>query len=435
MKRFSVDRVYAGALLLIFGGIVLHAPLSVGFGVLFPQYELLIKSWKEILMVLLVPLAIILVNRRQLWGELSRDWLVWLLGVYAALHIVMSVVLYQGLAATAAGLAIDLRYVLFFGLVYVLIKTYPEYRLRLLITGAIGAMVVVGFGVLQLFLPADILSHIGYSTQTIAPYLTVDKNPDYIRINSTLRGPNPLGAYAVIVLTMMASLLVRVRYRLKTPARRWGFAAVAIAGVAVLWVSYSRSALVAAIVAIGIIGVIVMKRRASARTWVGLSIILCLIGAGLAIGRQSSFVTNVILHDNPSTGAATNSNQGHLSSVQTGLVNAAYQPFGAGVGSTGSASLHGNAPTIIENQYLFITHETGWLGLLLFAGLYVLIMMRLWRRRQDWVALGAFASGVGLAIVGLLLPVWVDDTVSIIWWGLAAIALGTGVKYEQRTSK
>jgi hypothetical protein len=178
-----------------------------------------------------------------------------------------------------------------------------------------------------------------------------------------------------------------------------------------------------------------MKRQPSVRTWVGLSIIICLIGAGLTIGRQSSFVTNVILHDNPSTGAVTNSNQGHLSSVQTGLVNAAYQPFGAGVGSTGSASLHGNAPTIIENQYLFITHETGWLGLLLFVGLYVLIMMRLWQRRQDWVALGVFASGIGLTVIGLLLPVWVDDTVSIIWWGLAAIALGTGVTYEQRTSK
>jgi hypothetical protein len=36
------------------------------------------------------------------------------------------------------------------------------------------------------------------------------------------------------------------------------------------------------------------------------------------------------------------------------------------------------------------------------------------------------ASGIGLALIGLLLPVWVDDTVSIVWWGLAAIATGGG---------
>lgn len=435
MKRFSIDKFYAWSLVVIFGGIVLHAPLSVGLGVLFPQYDLLIKSWKEIVMVLLVPFAVVVITRRKLWGELSRDWLLRLLLAYAAVHITMSIVLYQGLAATAAGLAIDLRYVLFFGLVYILIKTYPEYRLKMLIVGALGAMVVVGFGVLQLFLPADVLSHIGYSTQTIAPYLTVDKNPDYIRINSTLRGPNPLGAYAVIVLTMMASLLVRARYRLKTPGRQWGFAAVGLASSIVLWISYSRSALVAAIVSLGIIVVIAIRRRLSVRLWLSFIVAVGVIFAVLAAGRQSSFVDNVILHDNPSTGASTTSNQGHVSSIQIGLMNAAHQPLGVGVGSTGSASLRGGSPTIIENQYLFIAHEIGWLGLLVFVILYSLILIRLWRRRLDWVALGVFTSGIGLAIIGVLLPVWVDDTVSIIWWGLAAIALGTGVKYEQRTSK
>jgi hypothetical protein len=50
-------------------------------------------------------------------------------------------------------------------------------------------------------------------------------------------------------------------------------------------------------------------------------------------------------------------------------------------------------------------------------------MIRLWQRRTDWLALGLFSSGIGLALIGLLLPVWVDDTVSIVWWGLAAVAI------------
>ncbi len=109
------------------------------------------------------------------------------------------------------------------------------------------------------------------------------------------------------------------------------------------------------------------------------------------------------------------------------------EPFGSGIGSTGSASLFGSAPSVVENQYLFIAHETGWLGLTLFLVLFVMIMARLWQQRRDWLSLGVFASGVGLSLVGLLLPVWADDTVSIVWWGCAAIALAGGGYARKQT--
>jgi hypothetical protein len=149
---------------------------------------------------------------------------------------------------------------------------------------------------------------------------------------------------------------------------------------------------------------------------------------GLLIARDTSFVSNVLLHEDPSGGNEINSNEGHIESLSYGLDRLIHQPLGAGVGSTGSASLFGDQPVIIENQYLFIAHEIGWLGLLVFAALFVIVMIRLWRVRSDWLGLGVFASGIGLALIGILLPVWVDDTVSIIWWGLAAVVLG-GRKY------
>jgi hypothetical protein len=101
------------------------------------------------------------------------------------------------------------------------------------------------------------------------------------------------------------------------------------------------------------------------------------------------------------------------------------QPFGAGVGSTGSASLIGGEGFIIENQYLMIAHEVGWLGLGLFVWLYWCIMQALWRRRDSWLGLGVWASGLSLALIGFVLPVWADDVVSIVWWGLAALAIAT----------
>jgi general stress protein CsbA len=412
-------------LLVIFGGIVLQAPLSVWLGTLLPDYSLLIKSWKEVLMVVLVPIACVLVARRNLWQELLRDWVFRLIVAYAALHAVIAAVLYKGLLATAAGLAIDLRYIVFFGLVYILIRIRPDYRLRLFIVAAAGAVVVVGFGVLQLFLPPDILKYIGYSTKTIVPYLTVDQNHDFIRINSTLRGPNPVGAYAVMVLAVLASLLARQAARLKTPARRWAFAAMTAASFVVLWVSYSRSAYIGALIALGIILAATADRRLSTRWWVIGCIVVCALVGGLLAAKGNSFISNTLLHDNPQGGSSTTSNEGHAQSLQAGFSDLLHHPLGTGVGSTGSASLYGQAPTIVENQYLFIGHEIGWLGVTLFVTLFSIILVRAWRGRRNWLALSVFASGVGLAFIGLLLPVWVDDTVSIIWWGLAAIMLAS----------
>ncbi|HEX7484406.1 MAG TPA: O-antigen ligase family protein [Candidatus Saccharimonadales bacterium] len=434
MKRLSLEKIYLAIVIVIFAGIVVHAPLSVGFGVLFPDAALLIKSWKEILMLVLMPLAIIIVSRRGLWRELANDWIFRIIVAYAALHIILVALMYQGVVATVAGLAIDLRYVLFFGLVYIIIRTMPHYRSLLLKVAGIGAAVVVGFATLQLVLPADILSSIGYGRDTIAPYLTVDKNPDYIRVNSTLRGPNPLGAYAGIVLALIVAAVI-------TKGRGFmckyavGLELLTVSSVIALWISYSRSALVGAIVALGVVFAATIMRRLSHRSWIALSVIVCALIGGLVIGQNSSFVSNVLLHENPEGGSTISSNDDHVSSLQIGVDRLLNQPFGGGVGSTGSASLHGDSPIIIENQYLFIAHETGWLGLLLFLVLFGLVMHRLWRQRRDWLALGIFASGISLALIGLLLPVWVDDTVAIIWWGLAAIAITKKEVYERPATK
>jgi hypothetical protein len=57
MKLNRLEKTFIVLLLVVFGGIVIHAPLSVGLGTLFPDYSLLIKSWKEILLVISLVLA------------------------------------------------------------------------------------------------------------------------------------------------------------------------------------------------------------------------------------------------------------------------------------------------------------------------------------------------------------------------------------------
>lgn len=433
MKRNLIERVLVGILLVIAALIVVHAPLAVWLGTKWPQSADVIKAWKEILMGVALILLLIEAGRRKKIVELLRDRLVQLPLLYALIHFVLVVVFHNNLGQAGAGLLIDLRYLFYFVLVYATIRLFPNYRRLFLWVLAAGAAVVLTFAVLQIFvLPKDILKHIGYSKETIAPFLTVDENPAYIRINSTLRGPNPLGAYAVIVISLLAAFALRWRVN----PRGWvlGGAAALAAGLT-LGASYSRSSVIGAIVALAVVGVVAATTKV--RRWLSAALIaltIVLIVAAVAF-RNSSVVSNIVLHDNPTTGASIDSNAGHVSSIVDGLKLLAHLPFGAGVGSTGSASLSGNQPLIIEDQYLLIAHEVGWIGLALFVWLFVEVMHRLWQRRRSALALGVFSSGVGLAVIGLMLPVWTDDTVSIIWWGLAAIAIAGEVRGDHGKRK
>ena len=417
-----LDKLFVGLLLAVFGGIVLHAPLTVGLETLFPSFELLIKSWKEILLLLAALLMGVLLYQKKQWVVLKSPIIV-LIAAYAALHLLLLPLSFQGSTSSIAGLLIDLRYVLFFVLVYVAVCLYPALRKPFMYTFFGGAFVVAAFALLQVFvLPVDSLKYIGYGNTTIVPYLTVDENPDYIRISSTLRGPNPLGAYAGIVLALLFAFWLKGS---KSKVRRplLPISVVVIGSFVALWASYSRSALVAAFAAIGVVMLATIGRKLPRRAWIAVIVVIMALGGGLVAARDSDFVSNVLLHENAATGSAVSSNDGHVDSLQDGVNRMIRQPLGGGIGSTGSASLYGQDPLIIENQYLFIAHEVGWIGVVLFLGIFVMILQQLWKRRADWLALGVFASGIGLALIGLLLPVWVDDTVAIIWWGLAALAV------------
>ena len=421
-KLTLFDKIFVGILLVVFGGIVLHAPLSVGFSALFPSAEVLIKSWKEILMLMAgLIMLVVLYHKKQF--KLLKSPFVLVIGAYALLHLLLLPIFPQGLTAAIAGLFIDLRYLLFFVLVYIALTLYPTLRKTFITTFFVGAFVVAAFSLLQVFvLPHDVLKYIGYSDTTIAPFLTVDQNPAFIRINSTLRGPNPLGAYAVIVLALLFAFWVRPGGK-KFQRQGLVISVIAIGSAVALWASYSRSALFAAFAALATVVMAMAGRRISRKVWIIIGVVIIATAGALVAGRNTNFVSNVLLHENASTGAAVNSNDGHVASLRDGINQMVHEPLGGGIGSTGSASLYGSNPLIVENQFLFIAHEVGWIGLSLFIYITFIVLRGLWRKRTDGLALGVFASGIGMILIGLLLPVWVDDTVAIIWWGLAAIAL------------
>lgn len=421
-EHSMLERIFVGILLIVFAGIVLHAPLTVGLSTLFPNYENIIKSWKEVLLGIALVLAIIEVSRKKQW-QLLHVPLLYYMALFAALNILLVFAFTNTFEATIAGLFINLRFFLFFGLVYIALKLYPQYYQTFLRVFIGGALVVLGFAILQVtVLPYDVLRLLGYGESTIMPYLTVDQNELYVRINSTLRGPNPLGLYVAIVIPFVL-LLWRRPPRQLSHTEQILLAVLGVGSVVALWASYSRSAALAGAIAVAIIVIALYGKRISRTVWLIVAIVALVASGGVIALRDTPFVSQVIFHEDPREGNNVNSNDGHAQSLANGTQRLLSQPLGAGVGSTGSASLHTDSPIIIENQYLFIAHETGWLGLGLFLLITYTVLKELWQRRLQWLALAVFASGVGVAVAGLVLPVWVDDTVSIIWWGLAAMAL------------
>lgn len=402
----------------VFFGVMFQGIVSVLADVHLPEIALYAKAWKEILLVVaLAVLACILTVERR-W-DIVRSKYVYIPMAFAFGEALYGLFFQTGILPYVAGLVIDLRYILLFVLIYISMRLYPESRRLLVNVFAAGAGIVIGFAILQIFvLPADILAAIGYSKATIAPYLTVDQNEAFVRINSTLRGPNPIGAFALIASSLAFVGAVAVKNK------RYTYITAGILSLIVVWCSYSRSALAGLVVALGIIAVYFGYARFGRRIYVwviGALVGLVALGGIFMMTPAGSIILG---HEDPGESGQINSNDGHAVSLREGIAQMLREPFGAGVGSVGSPSLLGEKPVIIESQYLYVAHQIGWLGLVAYCGVCFLVLEALWRSRQSLLGIGVFASGIGLCIIGLVLPVWVDDTVALVWWGLAAIVIG-----------
>lgn len=418
----NIDNLYRLILLVILAGVIFHAPISVVLSSAWPSFDLLFKSWKEILLVVALALAGIIYFKSK--PKIPHKPLFILIGAFVLVCLFTTVIFYQGLRPSIAGLMIDLRYIVYFVLVLFATLRYPTFKKQFLKVGFVAALISMIFVILQLIiLPTDFLKYLGYGKDTIMPYQTIDQSEDFIRINGTLRGPNPLGAFAMMII-ILAGLWVYENYKKLTKKNSVWLAVLLVGAIMALWASYSRSAWIGAIVAFVICLLVKFGNKVTPRNWAILGAVTVILMAGLFVMRDSYLVSNLILHENPAEGGNINSNDQHSSSLAEGLDRTLAQPLGAGIGSTGSASLYGQYPLIIENQYLFIAHEAGWIGLVLFLAIFGYVLKLLFNNKKSWLALGVFASGVGLALIGLVLPVWTDDTVCFVWWGLAAVAIG-----------
>lgn len=401
-----------------------HAFLTVWAASMFDHYTAF-RLWKEVLLVVCaIGVVYLLVMDHKIRNYTLSRRLVWLIGSYAAVNIVWGIVAYDKGAVTAEALGYalisNLRFLLFFLVTWSVALRMARLRAHWQWLVYWPAMGVVGFGLLQIFiLPNDFLKHFGYSDLTIPAFDTVNQNQAFVRIASTLRGANPLGAYLLIPISLLVVLLLR-------PTRTWLQAGFLASSLIVLYCTFSRSAWIGALLSIAVILAVSLRTKQS--RIIAVTVLACLglaaSVAALTLNRNDTF-ENVVWHTQEESSIKVSSNHQRLDAMQRGLQDIAENPMGSGPGTAGPASVY-NEPhpvRISENYFIQIGQETGIIGMLLFGLISVGVGYLLWIRRADPLALSLFASFIGLTFINLLSHAWADDTLAYVWWGLAGVAM------------
>ncbi|HZM64639.1 MAG TPA: O-antigen ligase family protein [Candidatus Saccharimonadales bacterium] len=382
------------------------------------------KIAKDVVLFGLVLFTICLIFVERAGGRLFY----WLLGggvIYGLVHLGLWAV-HPGIFSESAALGIvynnRLWCFLLLGFGAALLNR-DKFVFSSVIKIVIGVTSVVALlGVLQYFLPKDVLTHFGYGLERGArPAFFIDDNPALPRIMSTLREPNALGAYLLVPVSILTALVIKIR-----DSRRTLLVGLLLLHGLALFLTFSRSAWLGTALAVSIIlwwGYKDKMRNVSKRYWPLVVLVPVLLVAGIFALRNTPFFQGYITHATVDETNDLDSNDYHAQLVREGLDGVIDQPQGHGPGTAGLASIRDpGGGQLTENYYVQIAYEVGVLGLLVFAAISVLVYYNLWCRK-DWIGTVLIAGFWGYVVMNTLLHTWSNEAVASQWWLLAGAAL------------
>lgn len=438
------------------------------FHVFITQYASLatggLQAWKiakDIVVALLTLFVICLVWRGKMLDKTFKQ-LLGLTVAYAALHLIMWLI-HPHIYRTSAliGLTYNLRLPCFALIGYGANLLRPDLLKWDKITKwlLVVSSIIAGIGVVQYFLPSDILTHFGYSVARGArPAFFIDNNPAFPRVMSTLRDPNSLAAYLIPSISLLYLFVLRSRVW----QQRILYSGLLVLHSVCFWLTYSRSALLALVLAVAVATYFENYKRFSAllrRFWLlGLVVISVITLGGIFAMHHNSHLNGVITHTTTQQVGQYDSNQFHWLYVKRGLEGIWHDPLGHGPGTAGLASIQNpQGGFLTENYYVQVGYEVGVIGLAVFIALNVWLVQRLWRTStqtkddgplalsktsplnshrvkhlttrlfpaelSQLVALGLLATAVAYIVMNMLLHTWSNEAVACQWWLVAGLLL------------
>jgi hypothetical protein len=261
------------------------------------------------------------------------------------------------------------------------------------------------------------LGRLGYPIGSGALRFINDDPNRPMRAIGTNVDPNILGALLVIVLTLAATQMFARRPVL---SRIWLGIAMGLMCLC-LFLTYSRSSMLGAVFAVGMVAVLRYRR---------LLIVLAIAGLLLLLLPQtqayiSNFVQGIQIQDR-----STQMRMGEYR--DTFRLIQRYPWMGVGFVGTPDIDLY----VAVASLYLAIAAQMGMVGLLTFltvTALFFMHLFRVWRALPRGAALEPFVLGYGAAVFGSLVSGTLDHTlltyphaVSLLW-----LVLGLGVATMQ----
>lgn len=368
-----------------------------------------------ILVVLRVP--------RQKWKPFMP--LVWLAVAYALLHVIMYL-LHRDTTIEVAALAsaYNNRFIWIFlagiGL-GLLIKKPIKHEMLIKFVLVISSIVCV-LGLLQWFLPSDILTHFGYDKALgVKPNFFINEDPAFPRVFATFRDPNSFGAYLIIPILILVQLVQRSRRKLLVS----GLLGLHLV---VLYLSFSRAAWLGTIIGLGVLVFVLHRQKALMvlrRFW-PLLIVLLIVSGGViySVRNTQAFRSIVLKADDKNAPTEMDSDEYHLHFVQEGAKDIAEQPEGYGPGTAGIVSIQNGAEgRLTENYYIQIALEVGIVGLAVFVAIWLLVVRLILKQEQTVLTVALLASAAAYAVMAMVMHLWTNEAVAIGWWGLAGLAI------------
>lgn len=406
-----------------------HVFLSTWIGVTFGILDVL-KALKDVVLLVGVFLSVIvLVNEKNI-SHIFKNKIVILISIFILLNTTYFFIFDNYVESEILSLVYGVRFLLFFVYGYLITQfkgfDKDEFIKKVKKIVIYSGIIVAFVGISQvMYLPDNLYDSFGYSDKagTPANYYIGDSKQDE-RAFSTLKDPNSLGSYMIIIILILIAEVTKKKSRILSKKVLYSFIVIS---TLCLTLTYSRSAALGLLVAVGIYFYFDKSLNPKIKKFAGIAVlttsVLCILA--VLIFRNSYFIQTVVFHIDETTVSENTSNSIRSNAIKESIERIQEKPLGEGLGTAGPSALKNTEQKVglTENHYLQVAVELGIIGLSIFIAITVLLAIKLYKIKDDNLSLAVLASFMGLIITNNLVHIWSNEAVAYTWWGIAGIVI------------